>query len=125
MKSIPENAQLTVLALQCLSQLELGCASPPLYSAVELILRVLTYGPPIVASPARIKADPTKSPFIRAWPRDYVVDGTSAQAEDITNKFQELGFDSLASLCHADTTVEDSVAVGHLCRGRMFGIQAY
>ena len=62
--------------------------------------RVLTYGPPITASPARPKADPTKFPFIHAWIRDFPVESISADAGSITKKLKEMGFDYLASLYH-------------------------
>ena len=39
--------------------------------------RFLTYGPPITASPARPKADPTQLPFIRAWITDFPVESIS------------------------------------------------
>ena len=64
--------------------------------------RHLTYGPPITASPARLRADPTKLPFIRAWIKDFPVESISFDADAITEKPKELSFDSLASLYHMD-----------------------
>jgi len=64
--------------------------------------RHLTYGPPITASPARLRADPTKSPFIKAWLKDFPVDSISSDADAINEKLKELSFDSLASLYHMD-----------------------
>ena len=54
--------------------------------------RVLTYGPPITASPARLKADPTKPPFILALLKDFPVNSISADADAITKKLHEMGF---------------------------------
>ena len=54
--------------------------------------RVLTYGPPIAASPARPKADPTKLSFIHAWIKDFPVEGISTDAGAITEKLKELNF---------------------------------
>lgn len=64
--------------------------------------RVLTYGPPIPASPARLKADPTKLPFIHAWIKDFPDDSISNAADAITEKLKELSFTSHASLYHLD-----------------------
>ena len=66
--------------------------------------RHLTYGPPIAASPARLRADPSKLSFIRAWIRDFPAEGMSSDAGAITEKLKELSFDSIAwtaatSLC--------------------------
>ena len=62
--------------------------------------RLLTYGPPIPASPARLKADPTQSSFIFAWVKDFPVESISADADAITKKLTLMGFDSMASLYH-------------------------
>ena len=64
--------------------------------------RVLTYGPPITASPARLRADPTRSSFIKAWIKDFPVESISANADAITETLKEEGFDSFASLYHMD-----------------------
>ena len=64
--------------------------------------RVLTNGPPIPASPARLKADPTKLPFIHAWIKDFPDDSISNAADAITEQLKELSFTSHASLYHLD-----------------------
>ena len=64
--------------------------------------RSLTFGPPIPASPARLRADPTKLAFIKAWIKDFPVESISTDAGAITDKLKELSFDSFASLYHMD-----------------------
>ena len=64
--------------------------------------RSLTFGPPIPASPARLRADPTKLAFIKAWIKDFPVESISTDAGAIIDKLKELSFDSFASLYHMD-----------------------
>ena len=64
--------------------------------------RHMNYGPPITASPARLRADPAKLSYIRSWIKDFPAEGMSSDAGAITEKLKELSFDSFASLYHMD-----------------------
>ena len=64
--------------------------------------RVLSYGLPIPASPARVRADPSKLSYIKAWLKDFPVASISSDAAALTEKLNELSFDSFASLYHMD-----------------------
>ena len=64
--------------------------------------RVLTYGLPIPASPARVRADPSNLSYIKAWLKDFPVASISSDADALTEKLNELSFDSVASLYHMD-----------------------
>ena len=58
----------------------------------------MNYGPPITASPARLRADPAKLSYIRTWIKDFPDDSLSNDADAITEKLKELSFASFASL---------------------------
>ena len=62
----------------------------------------MNYGPPITASPARLRADPAKLSYIRTWIKDFPDDSLSNDADAITEKLKELSFASFASLYHLD-----------------------
>ena len=64
--------------------------------------RHMNYGPPITASPARLRADPAKLSYIRTWIKDFPDDSLSNDADAITEKLKELSFASFASLYHLD-----------------------
>ena len=65
-----------------------------------VVTRGLIYEPPkpIVASPARQKANPKKSSYIQAWLGDFESEGISSKAGDITTKLASIGYDPFASL---------------------------
>jgi len=60
--------------------------------------RKLNLGPPIPASPARLKANPAKSPYIHAWLGDFPSEGISNKAGELATKLASIGYDSLSSL---------------------------
>ena len=60
--------------------------------------RKLYLGPPIPASPARLKANPAKSSYIHAWLGDFPSEGISNKAGEIATKLASIGYDSLSSL---------------------------
>ena len=62
----------------------------------------MNYGPPITASPVRIRADPAKLSYIRTWIKDFPDESISNDADAITEKLKELSFTSHASLYHLD-----------------------
>ena len=63
-------------------------------------------GLPIPASPAQLKADPSKLPYIKAWLCDFPSEGISAHANGISKKLALLGYDSLFSLSNMDGELE-------------------
>ena len=56
--------------------------------------RRLNLGPPIPASPARLKANPAKSSYIHAWLADFPSEGISNKAGELATKLASIGYDS-------------------------------
>ena len=90
--------------------------------------RILNYGPPIPASPARLKANQAKLSYIQAWLRDFTSEGIPNKAGELTSKLASIGYDSLelfpplkpsqlAALgilaIHAQMIIRDACALHH------------
>ena len=79
--------------------------------------RVLSYGLPVPSSPSRVRAYPSKLSYIKAWLKDFPVASISSDADALTEKLNELSFDSFASLYHMDESylaVLESKGANHI-----------